>query len=247
MLRLEIRGLVSVGSRSQLVLALWVIYNGCIPNELNPHSGIQQTCPLRRFLWLNPRMRLHLILDAPNRLDRSQLTKRRPMNQGSKYNPLYSHLRQQGAEEVTLTFAQIEALIGERLPFSARTQRAWWSNRKQGAVQAQAWMGAGYHVEELDLAQEQVTFRKPKQIYRVRREGRIVLWDAELIKALRRHMGLTQAEFARELGVRQPTISEWETSVYAPKRSTSKLLTMVAEQAGFPYVVGEEEVDKIED
>lgn len=165
------------------------------------------------------------------------------MSQGSKYNPLYTHLRQQGREEVTLTFAQIEALIGERLPPSARAQRAWWSNRKQGAVQAQAWMKAGYHVEELDLDAERVTFRKPKQIYRVRREGSIVLWDADLIKALRRYMGLTQAEFARELGVRQPTISEWETSVYAPKRSTSKLLTMVAEQAGFPYEVGEEEKD----
>lgn len=165
------------------------------------------------------------------------------MNQGSKYNPLYSHLRRQGTEEVTLTFAQIEALIGERLPASARAQRAWWSNRKQGAVQAQAWMGAGYHVEDLDLTRERVTFRKPKQIYRVRREGSIVLWNAELIKALRRYMGLTQAEFAHELGVRQPTISEWETSVYAPKRSTSKLLTMVAEQAGFPYEVGREEED----
>ena len=162
------------------------------------------------------------------------------MNQGSKYNPLYSHLRRQGTEEVTLTFAQIEALIGERLPASARTQRAWWSNRKRGAVQAQAWMGAGYHVEDLDLAQGRVTFRKPKQIYRVRREGSIVLWNAELIKALRRYMGLTQAEFARELGVRQPTISEWETNAYAPKRSTSKLLTMVAEQAGFPYEGGGE-------
>jgi len=159
------------------------------------------------------------------------------MNQGSKYGPLHVYLRRRGEEEVTLTFAEIEALIGGRLPASARTQRAWWSNRKQGAVQAEAWMGAGYHAESLDLVREQVTFRKPQQVYMVQREGSIVLWNAMLIKALRQYMDMSQAEFAQELGVRQPTISEWETGAYAPKRSTSKLLTMVAEQAGFPYEV----------
>lgn len=157
------------------------------------------------------------------------------MNEGSKYNLLYAHLRRSDAEMVTLTFGEIEGLIGAPLPASARSQRAWWSNRRQGAVQATAWMGAGYHVEMLNLADERVTFRRPRQVYRVQSEGDIVLWDASLIRALRRHMDMSQAEFAHELGVRQPTISEWETGAYAPKRSTSKLLTLVAEQAGFPY------------
>ena len=157
------------------------------------------------------------------------------MKGGSKYHPLYEHLRQSDQDELTLTFAAIEALLGERLPPSARTRRAWWSNRRQGAVQATNWMGAGYHVEKLDLAAEQVTFRKPGQVYRVQREGDIILWNAELIKALRQHMGMNQAAFAQELGMRQPTISEWETGAYAPRRSSSKLLTLIAEQAGFPY------------
>jgi len=52
---------------------------------------------------------------------------------------------------------------------------------------------------------------------------------------LRRHMGLSQAELAAELGVRQQTISEWETGMYQPKRAMSKLLTLVAERAGFTY------------
>ena len=56
-----------------------------------------------------------------------------------------------------------------------------------------------------------------------------------LIRALRQHMQLTQTEFADVLAVRQPTISEWETGAYEPKRSTSKLLTLIAERAGFPY------------
>ena len=159
----------------------------------------------------------------------------------SKYQPLQDYLRHQGQNqgqtEVTLTIDAIEELIGDRLPASARQQRAWWSNRRRGAVQANAWLGAGYQAVVIDLAQGCITFRKAQQIYQVARKGNIVLWDAQLVKALRQHMGLTQAEFAQELGVRQPTVSEWETGAYGPRRSSSKLLTMVAEQAGFLYSV----------
>jgi DNA-binding transcriptional regulator YiaG len=157
------------------------------------------------------------------------------MKEGSKYYPLYNYLRQSGQDEVTLTFAAIETLLGDRLPPTARAQRAWWSNRGRGAVQAVAWLEAKYHVDDLDLAAEQVTFRKRDRVYNARREGDIVLWNGDLVKALRHHMGLNQAEFARELGVRQPTISEWETGAYEPKRSSSKLLTLIAERANFQY------------
>jgi hypothetical protein len=157
------------------------------------------------------------------------------VKEGTKYYPLYDHLRRSGPDELTLSFAAIEALLGERLPVTARTQRAWWSNRSQGAVQATAWMGAGYHVEKIDLTAEQVTFRKPGLVYNVQREGDIILWNADLVRALRYHMGMNQAEFAQELGVRQPTVSEWETGAYEPRRSSSKLLTLIAERAGFEY------------
>lgn len=157
------------------------------------------------------------------------------MKEGTKYHPLYNHLRQSGLDELTLTFTALEALLGERLPETARVQRAWWSNRGQGAVQAAAWMGAGYHVEKLDLTAEQVTFRKPGLVYNVQREGDIVLWNADLVRALRHHMGMNQAQFAQELGIRQPTVSEWETGAYEPRRSSSKLLTLIAERAGFEY------------
>ncbi len=60
-------------------------------------------------------------------------------------------------------------------------------------------------------------------------------WDAAKIKALRDHLGLTQQQLAEELGVRQQTISEWEVGVYAPRRSTSKYLNLIAERAGFAY------------
>jgi putative transcriptional regulator len=60
-------------------------------------------------------------------------------------------------------------------------------------------------------------------------------WNPDMIRSLREHMDLTQRELADLLEVRQQTISEWETGLHTPHRSTQKTLTMVAERAGFSY------------
>lgn len=62
-----------------------------------------------------------------------------------------------------------------------------------------------------------------------------IVWNAEMVKSLREFMGLTQQQFADELGVRQQTVSEWEVGKYTPRRSMSKYLSLVAERAGFEY------------
>jgi DNA-binding transcriptional regulator YiaG len=64
-------------------------------------------------------------------------------------------------------------------------------------------------------------------------------WDAGRIRALRRHLDMTQDEMAQELGTRQQTISEWETGMYQPRGLSERLLSMVAERAGFEYESGE--------
>ncbi len=63
-------------------------------------------------------------------------------------------------------------------------------------------------------------------------------WDAHDVQALRRHLGLTQRELAEELGVRQQTVSEWETGMYRPRGASRRLLGLVAERAGFAYGAG---------
>ena len=157
------------------------------------------------------------------------------MNEGSKYYALYDHLRQSKRDEVTLSFAYMERLIGDALPASAHRSRAFWSNRGTGALQAAAWIEAGYETAEIDLDGERVTFRKIARSYTVKREGDTVLWDGELVRALRRHMDINQAQLAERLGLRQQTVSEWETGAYAPSRAMSKYLTLMAERAGFKY------------
>jgi len=49
-------------------------------------------------------------------------------------------------------------------------------------------------------------------------------WSSQDIRELRLQLGWSQAEFARHLGCRQQTISEWETGLYEPQNAYSKLL-----------------------
>ncbi|MGQ0602678.1 MAG: helix-turn-helix domain-containing protein [Anaerolineales bacterium] len=60
-------------------------------------------------------------------------------------------------------------------------------------------------------------------------------WDGGKVRALRSHMGLTQTEFAEELGTLQQTVSEWECGYHTPKGTSVTLLRIVAEKAGFVY------------
>jgi len=156
---------------------------------------------------------------------------------GSKYFGLYQFLRRSRSDRLRLTFREIEGHLGAQLPDSAHSA-AFWSNRASGALQAAAWMEAGYRVESIDLRAGVVHFERQARVYRVRREGGVVAWDAELLRALRRHLGMNQAGLAELLGVRQQTVSEWETGAYAPTRSRCKHLMLVAERAGFPYLAG---------
>ena len=64
-------------------------------------------------------------------------------------------------------------------------------------------------------------------------------WDAEHVRRLRRHAGLSQRELAEELNARQQTISEWERGAYEPRGTAARLLTRVAEDVEFPFEAGE--------
>jgi transcriptional regulator with XRE-family HTH domain len=48
---------------------------------------------------------------------------------------------------------------------------------------------------------------------------------------------MTQQEMSDELGVRQQTISDWERGNHQPRGGMSRLLSIVAERAGYRYTV----------
>lgn len=82
----------------------------------------------------------------------------------AKYDPLQEYLAAlpAGAREITLSFTQLEQIIGTSLPASARHYREWWANetRPTSHVQALAWMEAGWAVVTVNQSQDWVRFRR---------------------------------------------------------------------------------------
>jgi hypothetical protein len=76
-----------------------------------------------------------------------------------KYDPLTAHLAAVPEQDarVEMRFGDVERLVGG-LPASARTYRPWWGNSSH--VQARAWRAAGWHVQEVHLAESRVVFRR---------------------------------------------------------------------------------------
>ena len=72
----------------------------------------------------------------------------------SKYEQLELYLRavSPGTREVTLSFAEIEHILGASLPASAKTHRPWWGNQKDSKTrpQAHAWLSAGFVVDTVN-------------------------------------------------------------------------------------------------
>lgn len=86
-----------------------------------------------------------------------------PRNVG-KYGGLASYLRFRGSftNTVKLTFARMDGIIGDNLPMDAYKSEGWWSN-VLGNVHAKGWLDAGWIVEEVNLKEGYVVFRKVKE------------------------------------------------------------------------------------
>ena len=83
----------------------------------------------------------------------------------SKYSGLESHLKFRAAftSLVKLSFARIDGLIGSNLPMDAYKDLAWWSNTSTSA-HTKAWLEAGWEVQEVNLKEGNVTFKKVRNV-----------------------------------------------------------------------------------
>jgi hypothetical protein len=83
----------------------------------------------------------------------------------SKYGGLTVHLKFRGAftRLVKLSFARIDGLIGSNLPMNAYRNEAWWSNSASSA-HARAWLDAGWEVQEVNLKEGHVVFKKVRNV-----------------------------------------------------------------------------------
>jgi len=77
-----------------------------------------------------------------------------------KYTPLGEYLgAARVGDSVSLTFDQIEVIMGSRLPMSARLYSAWWAN-DDTHVQANSWKSRGWRTTEVHLVAERVRFER---------------------------------------------------------------------------------------
>jgi len=61
-----------------------------------------------------------------------------------------------------MTFAEIERVIGSKLPPKAQKQRAWWSNNASNNVMTKAWLEAGFRSENVNMTARKLFFRRDR-------------------------------------------------------------------------------------
>jgi hypothetical protein len=80
----------------------------------------------------------------------------------AKYTALGQHLSKQVGSEIPMTFAEIEAVIGAKLPPKAQHNRAWWSNSTSNNVMTKVWLDAGFRSEQVNIAGRKVVFKRTR-------------------------------------------------------------------------------------
>jgi hypothetical protein len=81
-----------------------------------------------------------------------------------QYAKLYHKLRSLPGNEWSVSFTEIEQLLGFTLPNSARLYRPWWANDvKGGHTQALAWDVAGWQTSRVNLVDETLIFVRTGQ------------------------------------------------------------------------------------
>ncbi len=79
----------------------------------------------------------------------------------TKYAPLGYYLNHTDALQITLSFKDIEKIVGLQLPVIAKKHREWWANKQDSSSrQSDSWIKVGWQVFHVDPYRQEVTFIK---------------------------------------------------------------------------------------
>lgn len=82
----------------------------------------------------------------------------------TKFWPLTSYLQNCGKDELTLTFDEVERILGFELSDSKRKYRANWSNTETLRFSL-SWLDAGYTTHNVDMDREIIHFSKGSSVF----------------------------------------------------------------------------------
>lgn len=139
-------------SRPPSVLNSAFIHKICEPNELESIKTMEDIDILRTY-------DVREILEnmcQPELISRTKY----PITPRWKYYKLKLYFADCHAASVTLTFKEIEKIIGSDLPASARKRSEWWYPREQTNRIAEAWATEGYILKKIDTVKEKITLHR---------------------------------------------------------------------------------------
>ena len=94
-----------------------------------------------------------ILSEKPSQSDITQ------MKASKKYRRLSELLDGSESKSVTLTFNEIEKIVGFTLPESAREHRAFWANTTTHSI-ALSWLSVGYKTVDVDIINEIIVFER---------------------------------------------------------------------------------------
>jgi hypothetical protein len=141
----------------------------------------------------------------------------------SKYDRLGAFLRENGKAHISMTFAEIERVVGAKLPKS-QDYPAWWSNSTSNNVMTRIWLDAGYRTEQVDVAARKLVFRRVVQsLAGMHEESRMFKHtetDGPSVQKISRHpafgamKGMMTIEPGYDIAASDPEIvAEWAAAI----------------------------------
>lgn len=142
----------------------------------------------------------------------------------SKYDPLGHFLAASRFNEVPMTFAEIERVLGFPLPEKSKQIRAWWSNNADNSVLTKVWLEAGFRSEQVDMEGQKLVFRRTTPTNRLTEQGARFSEPSETeSKQPRRHPAFGALKdvtwIAPGVDLTEPADPEWADLLEDPKWS----------------------------
>jgi predicted transcriptional regulator len=123
-------------------------------------SQLQYTTLDTAINWLETRPKFPSETTEPILIEKSPEHSRT----NGKYKPLEEWFKElpNSHNRIRMSFDDIEMIIQDELPKSAKGYRAWWENDYTSRSQALSWLKAGWLVRTVQMESQEVSFRRSK-------------------------------------------------------------------------------------